>query len=276
MQTRNRAFWNQVQIPFFFMLAFALSWLVWGSMIAEQQALLSFHIPGKLAYFSVSLAAFIVAGLAGGKPALWLLMKRMVRWRVNPHWYGVALLLPILLPLATMSIYRLMGGTVTPGAELPLAGALLYFFTNTPFMLITEETGWRGFALPRLQARQSALVASLLIGLLWGIWHTPLFFMASEAQSSYPYLGFVLFAMAESILTTWIFNHTHGSVLLVTIFHSATDAALVYFGVVTGGAALFWLATAVTWVAAGIVIMLEGPASLARRQADAEVGFVSS
>ncbi|MEZ4559273.1 MAG: CPBP family intramembrane glutamic endopeptidase [Caldilineaceae bacterium] len=99
------------------------------------------------------------------------------------------------------------------GAQLSLTAALLYFVTNAPFMLITEETGWRGFALPRLQAQHSALIASLLIGLIWGIWHTPLFFMAG-AQSSYPYVAFVLFAMAESILTTWIFNHTHGSVLL--------------------------------------------------------------
>ena len=270
------SFWQRRQIPLFFILAFALSWLVWGSQIAEQQGLLGFHIPGKLAYFGVSFAAFIVAGLAGGRAAVMLLLKRMVRWRVDPLWYGAAILLPILLALATVGLYRLAGGSAVMGAQLSLTAALLYFVTNAPFMLITEETGWRGFALPRLQAQHSALVASLLIGLIWGIWHTPLFFMAGEAQSSYPYVAFVLFAMAESILTTWIFNHTHGSVLLTTLFHAATDAALVYTGVVSGSAALFWLAAGITWLAAVAVIALEGAASLARTQADSEAGFVPS
>ena len=270
------SFWQRRQIPLFFILAFALSWLVWGSQIAEQQGLLGFHIPGKLAYFGVSFAAFIVAGLAGGRAAVMLLLKRMVRWRVDPLWYGAAILLPILLALATVGLYRLAGGSAVMGTQLSLTAALLYFVTNAPFMLITEETGWRGFALPRLQAQHSALVASLLIGLIWGIWHTPLFFMAGEAQSSYPYVAFVLFAMAESILTTWIFNHTHGSVLLTTLFHAATDAALVYTGVVSGSAALFWLAAGITWLAAVAVIALEGAASLARTQADSEAGFVPS
>ena len=68
MNTQD-SFWTRRQIPLFFILAFALSWLVWGSQIAEQQGLLGFHIPGKLAYFGVSFAAFLVAGLAGGRAA---------------------------------------------------------------------------------------------------------------------------------------------------------------------------------------------------------------
>ena len=111
---------------------------------------------------------------------------------------------------------------------------------------------------------RSALSASVILGLLWGAWHTPLFLIAGTGQSRWPYLGFLLFAIPTSILTTWIYNSTGGSILLATIFHAAFDATLAFSGVLYGDPLLFWLMVAVTWVAAGVVVWVAGPARLAR------------
>lgn len=266
---------SRSRLTFFFVLAFVLSWLVWGSAIAEQRGWLGFHIPQTLAYFGVSIAAFVAAAMAGGRSAVGDLLRRLVRWRVGVAWYGVAIALPILLPLVTALLWRAFGGTVPTGSAMSLGAAAGYFVYGTGLWLVTEEAGWRGFALPRLQTRGSALTASVVLGLVWGVWHTPLFLMADSAQAAWPYLGFVLFAVATSVLATWIFNHTRGSVLLAAIFHAATDASLAYSGVLDGGNGLFWAVVAVTWVAAGILVAVEGARDLARGRGvgDAELGL---
>ncbi|MEO8971150.1 MAG: CPBP family intramembrane glutamic endopeptidase [Ktedonobacteraceae bacterium] len=140
----------------------------------------------------------------------------------------------------------------------------IYFVTFGAKLLVTEELAWRGFALPRLLVGRSALSASVILGLLWGVWHTPLFFIAGTGQSTWPYLGFLLFAIAESVLMTWMYNNTRDSVLLSTLFHAASDAALVFSGVLVGGQLLFWLTVAVTCAAALVVVIVEGPTRLAR------------
>lgn len=275
MVTPSFSFVRRAQLPLFFTVAYLLSWLVWGTYIAQQSGLLTFHLPESFfAYFALTLAVLIVAGLTGGRTALIDIARRVVRWRVGFQWYVLALLVPIGLPLLTAGIYRLLGGSVPMGVDVPLGSAIVYFFAFGAKALITEEVAWRGFALPRLLVNRSALSASIILGLLWGIWHTPLFFIAGTGQSKWPYLGFLLFAVAESILITWIFNNTRGSVLLATLFHAASDAALSFSGVLFGGQLLFWLAVGVTSIAALIVVLVEGPARLSRKNSIAEAMFI--
>lgn len=264
MQQTTPSWGVRYQIPLFFALAYALSWIVWGSVIAQQHHLLAFHIPANLAFFGVGAAAFIVAGLTGGVAAMRDLVRRMLRWRVSVRWYLVALALPIVLPLLAVGIFRLFGGTVQLSSAVSPVAAAGYLAFQTAFFLITEETAWRGFALPRLQARYSALTASVILGALWGIWHTPLFLTAGSAQASYPYVGFILFAIAQSVLFTWIYNNSGGSVLVAAIFHALTDGFLVFTGAVTSGPALFWLAAGIAAIAAVAVIVVAGPRQLSR------------
>lgn len=172
--------------------------------------------------------------------------------------------MPIVLSLLPAALYWLLGRPVPMGVDVPLSAAIIYFFTFGAKAWVTEEIAWRGFALPRLEAGRSALVASIILGLLWGVWHTPLFFIAGSSQSGWPYIGFLLFAIAESILITWLYNNTRGSVLLATIFHAATDAALSFSGVLFGDQPLFWLTVAIFWIAAIIVVIVTGPTYLIR------------
>mgnify|MGYP001262147068 CR=1 FL=1 len=86
---------------------------------------------------------------------------------------------------------------------------------------VAEEFGWRGYALDRLQARFNATVSSVLIGVIWGLWHLPLFFMkGQDMYHNVPILGFVLGTVFLSILFTWIYNNTNGSILAALLFHT--------------------------------------------------------
>jgi uncharacterized protein len=252
----------------FYLLAFLLSWIVWGSVMAQARGLLGWHIPGNLAFTAVAIAAYLTAWLAGGWPAVRDLLSRLVRWRTSPLWYAVALLLLLLLSYLAIAVFALVrpGVPARIGVDISLPAALLYFVTNLPNMWLTEETAWRGFALPRLQRKYTALSASLIVGLLWGFWHLPLFLTPGTFQSSISFGGFLLSAVATAVLTSWIFNHAHGSVLLAAIFHSAVDASISYTGVMSSTAGLFWLFVALLCLAAGVVVVVEGPARLARHQ----------
>jgi membrane protease YdiL (CAAX protease family) len=256
------------QVPIFFVVAYLLTWSVWGSAVAQQQKLLAFRIPGGVAYYLLTVAVVAVAAVAGGRKALLDLVHRCLRWRVGLGWYLAAALVPVALAFGCVAIYWWVAGQLFVGRMLALRPAGLYLLRAIPIWLVTEELAWRGFALPRLQRRTgNALTASLVLGMIWALWHTPLFFIQGISQHDYgwPYLGFVLLVPAESVLTTWLFNSTRGSVLIAALFHTFSRAALSYSGALAGGAGLFWLAVAAFWLAAVSVVLLAGPKSLSRR-----------
>jgi CAAX protease family protein len=248
----------------FFVLAYLFSWIVWGTSIAQAYGSLSFHIPQTLAFWGLIFATYITAAITGGWPAVRETFSRTYRWRVGFIWYVVAILLTIVLGLVTLGVFSLMGGTHQIGMDLTFQGFLVFSLTETIFMVFTEETAWRGFALPRLQNDHSALSASLILGLLWGLWHIPLFLVPGSAQQSYPFIGFILLILPTSIFFTWIFNHTRGSVLLAGLFHGLYDATVVYFGILSGDGRLFWLFVVVSWFFAIVALRFEGAAHLTR------------
>ena len=258
----------------FFTLAYVFPWLIWGTTIAQQRGWLGFHIPQPLAFWvGLTLATYLAALLTGGMPAVKDLLVRMLRWRVSPVWYAAALGFTALLSLAAVSIHLALGGAHQVGVLLPLGSVLPSLLFQIFFFLITEETAWRGFALPRLQARYSALTASLILGVLWGLWHLPLAWIDGSFQSRVPFGGFVLSAIAMSISTSWIFNHSRGSVLVAAIFHAATDTTIAYANVMTGDLRLFWLFIAAQWLAIFAIVLKEGAAHLARKSASTETTF---
>ncbi len=137
---------------------------------------------------------------------------------------------------------------------------------------MTEEAAWRGFALPRLQARYNALTASLILGVLWGVWHLPLWFIPGSFQTfSFP--GFLILTVAMSIITTWVFNNTRGSVLLCGILHAATNAAIAFSNVLTGTSTLFWIFVAVEVAAAVAITLSQGARKLSRKDPGDEIAY---
>ena len=249
----------------FFAAAYALPWFVWITRIGDDHGWWTWHVPGGLALWSMLPGTLTVAAATGGWPAVRDLARRVTRWRVELRWYAVALGLPWLLALTGTGLLLAIGGSAQFGAVMSSGEALSYFLIGIPLFTLTEELAWRGFALPRLQAVLPALPASLLLGVIWALWHIPTFLLPSQAVSAVPYVGFALFVLAQSVLTTWLFNRTGGSVLLAGLFHAASDAVYAGSGAIGGDGRLFWLVTALGCVAAAAVVLVEGPATLVGR-----------
>lgn len=205
-----------------FFLAFALSWWAWPLTLLNPNS--SPVIP-----FAPIFVAIVVAAVAGGKQELRELLKRLVRWKVHPVWYLVALLGPFATTGAAVGLRYALGSSSVSVERLndwyllPLA-FLTTLLINGP---LWEELGWRGFALPRMQRRLGALKASLFLGLVWGLWHLPL--LVSDPEAQRPILPYLTWIVAASVVITWVFNKTNESVLITTIMHAAINSAAAFF-----------------------------------------------
>jgi membrane protease YdiL (CAAX protease family) len=252
----------------FFGLAYLIAWGIY----ATQAGLLPFKLPEPIADFLINwapgFAALIVVAALAGMRGIGNLLRPLLRWRVSLQWYTVALLLPPLLVFAAIGITMLFGGPSPQfnqvfGPHLALLPILLFFNLG-------EEIGWRGFALPRLQARHSALVSSLILGVIWGFWHTPKFFLTGQLTIDLlVFLAFLISIIAQTILMTWVYNNTDGSLLLVTLFHFSSDAFLTFFlpALVPPSEApiIFAIMTLLQVGVAVLVVVNYGPAHLSRQ-----------
>ena len=244
----------------FFVLAYAFSWWPWPLYILGLA-------PSPIIGFGPFLAAILVLALTGGKAGVVTLLRRMVRWRVRPVWYAAALLLPVAIPLGATVLNVLLGAAPPSSAELGAWPNLVPTF----FLLLLvpgiggawEEPGWRGYALPYLQAGRSALVASLIVGVVWAFWHLPLMVDGAIPWSDLAYV------VVQTVVYTWLFNNTGGSVLLVMLFHTMNN-------VISGGFfhAMFsgadwvrqgWLLVALWCAVAAILVVVNGPEHLSRK-----------
>lgn len=224
----------------FFTLAFGLSWAAWMPYIlsASGLGLIPLHIPAVLgttqligmlpgAYLGPVTAAFIVTAAADGRAGLRHWSQRLVRWRVGWRWYSVVLAgVPATILLSTCALpaswghLRMISVAVAAG-YLPM---LLVQFVTTA---TAEEPGWRDFALPRLQRRFGAVAGTVVLGLLWGCWHLPLFL---TEWGGYPHVSwvspveFVACCVPLSLVMTWVFNRTRESLPLVMLLHAGINS----------------------------------------------------
>jgi membrane protease YdiL (CAAX protease family) len=210
----------------FFALTFAWSWACWALSPAIRPQLPWLATLLMFAgSFGPSLAAIVIVAStrpAGGLRA-WL--SRCLQWRIGWGWWGVALLLPLAVMLLAAGLHIALGGDI---ATAPASGHLLMTVVNFPLVLLLggplgEEFGWRGYALPVLKDRLGWPAASLVLGLVWGVWHLPLFYIDGTAQAHIPLALFLLSVLAMSVLFAWLVNRTAGSVLAALLFHTAIN-----------------------------------------------------
>jgi len=175
--------------------------------------------------FGPLFSAIIVTGLTHGKSGLRELKNSIFKWRVGIRWYVAAFFFPLIFALFAYLLYVWLGGEPQNLSELQ---PWYTYFPALLFVLLLggglEEPGWRGFALPRLQARYSALTASIFLGAIWAVWHLPAFFAPYSAQSGLPFGWYLLHTIALSVILTWLFNNTRGSILMVMLLHAGLNA----------------------------------------------------
>ena len=223
-------------LVFFFIFAYAGTWLLELPYVLTQDGsgLLPFSSPvlGWMMLVSIFmgpfLAAFIMTGATEGREGVGRFLRRFVLWRVGLGWYLFVLIgIPAILVLSVIVLPGALGsfqGLATLSL-LPLLFLAVYaFFLGGP---LGEEPGWRGFALPRLQALHGPLVGSLILGVLWGLWHLPLFFTPWNELTTLNVVVYVLATTCFSIIYTWVFNNTKGSILIAILLHWSFDVATV-------------------------------------------------
>jgi membrane protease YdiL (CAAX protease family) len=245
----------------FFVLAYVFSWWTWP--------LYAFGLsPSPIIAFGPFLAAILVLALTTGKGGVVTLLRRMVRWRVRPVWYAVALLLPVAISGGAALLNVVVLGASAPSpAELGAWSGLVPTF----FLLLLvpgiggawEEPGWRGYALPKLQGGHSALLASLILGVVWAFWHLPLMVIGQIPLSD------PVFILAWTVVLTWVFNNTNGSVLIAMLMHNIHNVISGgYFSAMFSGADWVrqgWLLVALWCAVAAIVVVVNGPEHLSRK-----------
>lgn len=184
--------------------------------------------------WGIIFAALIMTGLTLGKDGVISLLKRFLIWRVHSKWYLVAFLLyPIVFTTAVL--VKAVWTQTSPDFSTIMAHDIFGASANLPVFIIPffivdfitngEEMGWRGYVLPRLQSRHSALVSSLIVGLLWGFWHLPRYFALQNTGS---FALMMVKTLADAVIYTWLYNNTRGSLLLPAILHAAGNTAGVF------------------------------------------------
>jgi len=215
---------------------FVLSILLFLPLFVAAGIAFTLKAPGWLQYltqalssWSPTLAAIIVTGAVSGGEGVRKLLSGFLKWRVKPVWYLVAIAVPIALGFAVAGVYYLLAGrppdVLASFTVTTFLGTVLNHLFRGP---LGEEAGWRGFALPRLQARYSALRSSLILGLVVVVWHIPTFFIQGLAGGKLLIFiaSFVVALMSFTVVMAWLYNNTQGSLLLAMLMHLAFNVAL--------------------------------------------------
>lgn len=262
----------------FFLLAFGWTWLLWLPSvvisITDNRSLMYWMfdvemtpglgliaIGGIFSTFGPMMAAFTVTGLTQGREGVRLFWQRFWDVRLPGVWLFVSFLLPFLLIAVPRFIVVPLGYPLYLGwASQPvlILGWLLNNFTRSGG--ISEEFGWRGYALPILQARWNALISSIVLGVIWTVWHLPLWFLVGSSQQGTSFWMFLANLVLTSILYTWLNNNARGSILVAVVFHAIGNTVVQMFPDPTSN--LFY------WIVLGLIVILVvaiyGPKKLVR------------
>jgi uncharacterized protein len=249
----------------YFALTFTISWV--GALVVAAPYLIRHERLPKMTgilMFPVmlvgpSLGGIVLTKIAGGRDGLQDLFSRMSRVRFPARWYAGLLIPPILVLTVLLGLKSFVSASYTP--NLFLRGIL--FGVPAGYL---EEIGWTGYAFPKMRSQNNALVASILLGLLWGMWHLPVidYLGTATPHGSYLIPFFLVFTAAMTamrVLICWIYSNTK-SVLLAQLMHLSSTGSLVIFSAsrLTARQEVTWygLYAATLWLAVGIVVKIFG------------------
>jgi len=262
---------RRFQLPLFFLLSLIISWAVWipeaaATLSNREAAVAGGGALDVLAVWGPGLSAILLSLLMAGKVGPRALFRPIRRWRVGIQWYLLVLLYPAAIWLVARAIDAVFGQSYEltfmpiltyfgPEQAIMVPVALVFAFPNT----LGEELGWRGFALPKLQAKYNALVSSIILGIFWGVWHIPLWI--AYGQTGLPLLIDVVSMVTLAILYTWVYNSTGDSLLLVWLFHSAMTITQYFLAPIPT-----LTDDILGWVMAVLVVIVAGAPHLSRKQ----------
>jgi membrane protease YdiL (CAAX protease family) len=222
-------------ITLYFLIALTVSWACFIPVALESQKTIQFPFSPQIllliGIFGPFFAAFLLKWIQSGRSGVWQFFKRGFDWRFGYKIYFFI----ILIPIFTSAISYLIVGGKTPNLDILTVAPMfiVYFFLGGSF---GEEFGWRGFALDGLLKVQKPLIASLIVGIIWAIWHLPLFWIVGTSQFYTPFWLFTITATALSVQYTWVYLRTNGNIFACLLFHTFTNITVNIFPIeVTNG-----------------------------------------
>jgi uncharacterized protein len=261
----------------FYVLAFGLTWVFMISDALGSHGILPFRLPIPaliLMGYMPTVAALLVTGWTKGRDGIRALLRKLLIVRVGIGWYLFAIFGFAALAALAVTAYNLSGN----GPALPLlsksAPHLVWWqaiLAIVPMFIVIglingEELAWRGFALPRFQASYNALTSSVIVGILWTLFHLPLFFTATgSSQADMSFVSFLVSTVSLSILYAWMCNNTRGSVFMAYLFHASANTWTTIFSVDHSNHFVDWAVSGLLLLAALIVVVIAGAVNLSRR-----------
>jgi uncharacterized protein len=230
----------------FYALTFALSWAGWMPALLRQ-----WGVPG---FQSALWLGLTTLGAAGPAIAAWIVDRRMFksfRRSVGWRWLLTAALIPAGLLLTTNGLsWALLGLHSRSGVR---GWPIVWVIAMAVGSNVWEEVGWRAYALRRLETVMQPWIAAMVVGIFWAGWHVPLFLSEWSGMVQIPFGWWALRLMATSVIMTWIFNRTGGSLWAVTVFHIGSNVWAAWTGVWS-----HWMEAVVVWVVAGVLLSRTG------------------
>ncbi|MFL0249287.1 CPBP family intramembrane glutamic endopeptidase [Clostridium neuense] len=222
------------EIISFIFLTFLFSWIIWGILYCSSIDIVNNVIYKShmsificLGAFAPSSMSIILTGFLYKKKGLKALLTRLTKWRYNLIYYLIA----VFYWIASLYISYLICKFFGSKGEITFTNVKTYYILEG-FMItlllggpLGEEIGWRGFLLPRLQKKLNPFYSSIVLGIIWSCWHLPLFFIAGTDQYGVPFLLFIMTTIINTIIITWIFNRTNGSLIFPILFHTCNNIA---------------------------------------------------
>jgi membrane protease YdiL (CAAX protease family) len=254
----------------YFLLTYVLTWsftipfvIVWNTILNQSfSPWVLIFLPGA---YGPTLAALILTARAGGVVAVKELLRKFLVWRVPLIWYAFALLIPILVVALAVACSGSRSALVRFNPS-GLSVAPLAIIAALPFGPLAEELGWRGFAQPRLLKLRGLWTSSMIIGLAWTFWHTPMFWFPGAAIPSFLDPGVMSIALyfaqttAQACLMTFLFVVSRGSVLLAVLYHASSNTAetILYSTLPEPTAAqelqVYLMGIALSWILAAVLL----------------------
>jgi membrane protease YdiL (CAAX protease family) len=244
----------------FFILAYAITWLFHFSINAFNLEFTKGFTPSFILYrlglLGPLAAALIVSIYYGGAQSAKELLRGALKWRFSIVWYLWALfLIPGMMVLTIVIANR---GIPNVSEWFTFSFMII---VGQIWVVVGEEFGWRGFALPRLQARFGSLGASFILGFLWSAWHIPMFFTPGSPQYAENFLPAFLLYLGPTtfiaIVMTMLYNQTRGSILVCMLLHASLNFAAWSFKIPPGSLAIFLVLELIALIAA--IVLLPKP-----------------
>lgn len=247
----------------YFLSTYLVTWSVWfaASGLAAPGNTGLFGGRGPvflLGVFAPGLVALAFTARAEGRAGVTRLLARIGHWQVGARWYAIAIGYFAVIKLAAALVHRIMTDEWPPFGDTPVALMMMGIAIST-WAQAGEEVGWRGYALPRLAQYVGLGGASLVLGVIWAVWHLPLFVLPDSGSTGQSFPVYLLHVTALSVALAFLYWKTDGSLLLVMLLHSAVNnttgiVPAAVGGAITpialGGSLVAWATVALSWVVA--------------------------